>query len=71
MHDSRRGVRRSLVLSIATGAVVAAAVLILQRGEGIFVAVMFGSLAYSSYATLKAYDANVGWGGGYGGDRDW
>jgi stage IV sporulation protein FB len=69
MHDSRKGVRRSLVLSIGTAAVVAAAVLILEGREGIFMAVMFGSLAYSSYATLKAYDANVGY-GGYG-DRDW
>jgi stage IV sporulation protein FB len=71
MHDSRKGVRRSLVLSIGTAAVVAAGVLLLEGREGIFMAVMFGSLAYSSYATLKAYDANVGYGGGYGGDRDW
>ncbi|MEX2186680.1 MAG: site-2 protease family protein [Pirellulales bacterium] len=74
MADSRRGVRRSLVLSIATGAVVAVGVLILQRGEQLLLALMFGSLAYSSFQTLKAYDASAGYGGfggGRGDDRDW
>lgn len=78
MADSRRGVRRSLVLSIATGAVVAVGALIWRGGEDLFLAVMFGMLAYSSYRTLKAYDASRGWegyGGGYGGgyddDRGW
>jgi Zn-dependent protease len=70
MADSRKGIRRSLVLSIGTGAVVAVGVLVLQRGEGIFLAVMFAMLAYSSFMTLKAYDGNAG-GGSYGGDRDW
>jgi Zn-dependent protease len=67
MADSRRGVRRSLVLSIATGAAVAVITLIWLRGDGLFPAVMFGMLAYSSFMTLKAYDASRGWDGGYGG----
>ncbi len=69
------GVPRSLRLSVAAGVVVA--VLALLRLESVwdklFVALMFGSLAYVSYATLQAYRS-----GGYGGeagygedDRPW
>jgi stage IV sporulation protein FB len=61
MHDSRRGVRRSLVLSIATGAIVAVLMLALLWGDGFFAAVMFAMLAYTSYMTLKAYDASRGY----------
>jgi Zn-dependent protease len=71
MHDSRQGVRRSLVLSMVTGAVVAVGVLVWRQGDGLFMALMFGSLAYSSYATLKAYDRSVGFGGEYDQERDW
>lgn len=71
MANSRHGVRRSLVLSVATGAVVAAATLIWRRGDGFFMAAMFGMLAYSSYRTLKAYDASRGYEAGYGDDRGW
>ncbi|RIK82131.1 MAG: hypothetical protein DCC68_07325 [Planctomycetota bacterium] len=71
MHDSRRGVRRSLVLSIATGAVVAAGVLVWRQGDGFFMAAMFALLAYSSYQTLKAYDQSRGWDDDYHSSRGW
>jgi stage IV sporulation protein FB len=71
MHDARRGVRRSLVLSIATGAVVAVFVLFWQRGQGFFMAAMFGMLAYTSYMTLKAYDASRGYDDDYHSGRGW
>lgn len=71
MHDSRRGVRRSLVLSIATGAVVAVGVLVWRQGDGFFMAAMFGMLAYSSYQTLKAYDQSRGWDDDYHSSRGW
>jgi Zn-dependent protease len=65
MADSRTGIKRSLQLSIATGVVAAVGVLIWLRGYGLFPAVMFGSLAYSSYAALRQYES---FGGGYGND---
>jgi Zn-dependent protease len=65
MVDSRTGIRRSLMLSIATGVVSAVGVLLWLRVDGIIPAVMFGSLAYSSYAALRQYNA---FGGGYGDD---
>lgn len=71
MQDSRRGVRRSLVLSIATGAVVAVLMLALLWGDGFFAAVMFAMLAYSSYMTLKAYDASRGYDDDYHSSRGW
>lgn len=71
MHDSRRGVRRSLVLSVATGAVVAVLVLVWKQGDGFFMAAMFGMLAYSSYQTLKAYDQSRGWDDDYHSSRGW
>jgi hypothetical protein len=46
-------------------------VLVWRQGDGLFMALMFGSLAYSSYATLKAYDRSVGFGGEYDQERDW
>lgn len=52
MVDSRTGVQRSLTLSIATGAGVAALALL---GGDFYVALMFGYLAYSSYTTLQHY----------------
>lgn len=56
------GVVKSLWLSVIAGGVVAALALVrLGFREGLFVAAMFGYLAYISYATLQAYR-----GGGYG-----
>lgn len=52
MVDSRTGIQRSLILSIATGAGVAVLGIL---GEQIFIALMFGYLAYSSYTTLQNY----------------
>jgi stage IV sporulation protein FB len=74
MHNPYDGVVKSLWLSIITGAAVA--VLGLVRfgltWNGVFIALLFGMLAYGSYATLQAYR-----GGGYGeyggssDDRGW
>lgn len=73
------GVVKSLWLSAIVGGVVAV-VAVLQLGfrDGFFVALMFGFLAYASYATLQAYRGGGygggGYGGGYGGpgdDRGW
>lgn len=55
------GVRRSLILSVATGIFVA--VLAVLRGQ-FFLGILFGMLAYSSYSTLQAYT-------GGGGSRPW
>ena len=52
------GIRHSLILSIVTG--IAVAVFALTSGDQ-FLAIMFGLLAYSSYATLQTY---LGRGGG-------
>lgn len=64
MVDPRTGIRRSLWLSVAAGVVLAVGMLAWRGFDGIFGALMFGSLAYSSYAALKQYD---NFGGGYGG----
>ena len=47
------GIRQSLILSIFTGAMLAAVGLLVWKS--IFVGLLFGYLAYSSYATLQAY----------------
>ncbi|MEX0711076.1 MAG: site-2 protease family protein [Pirellulales bacterium] len=62
-HD---GLRQSLVVSIAVAIFVAAAGLL--KYEEIFIAVMFGVLAYINYRLLQQVS-----GGGYGdyGDRGW
>jgi hypothetical protein len=58
------GVVKSLWLSAITGGVVAVVGLLrLGFRGGLFVALLFGFLAYASYATLQAYR-----GGGYGDD---
>jgi Zn-dependent protease len=57
------GIRNSLILSIvAAGGV---AVYALYRKD-VFLALMFGMLAYASYQTLQRYS-----GGGFGGGRPW
>ena len=65
LYSRRDGVQRSLMLSAIVGGVVAvlALVRLASAGEfftGLFIAAMFGYLAYISYATLQAYR-----GGGY------
>jgi Zn-dependent protease len=51
--NPRDGIRQSLILSIVAGAAIAALAL-LQWGE-LYIGILFGLLAYSSYATLQAY----------------
>jgi len=63
VSDPYNGVVRSLWLSVITGAVAAAAGLVLLGS--IFVAILFGSLAFSSYQALQQMS-----GGGHGG-RPW
>ncbi len=68
LRNPRQGVERSLQVSIGTGAVVAAAALLHfgWQGEwfsGLFLALMFGLLAYSSYRALQWYRQH-GFGGG-------
>jgi Zn-dependent protease len=67
------GVQRSLWLSAVVGGVMAVLALVgMDLRNGLFVAVMFGYLAYVSYDTLQKYR-----GGGYGDagygedDRPW
>ena len=55
-HD---GIRQSLILSIVTG--VAMAVIGLAALHDVFIAVMFGFLAYFSYAALQAYTGRGPW----------
>jgi Zn-dependent protease len=68
LRNPRQGLERSLQVSIGTGAVVAAAAL-LHFGwqglwfSGLFLGLMFGLLAYSSYRTLQWYRQH-GFGGG-------
>jgi Zn-dependent protease len=68
LYSRHDGVARSLLLSAIIGGIVAVLALVrLGVSNGLFPAVMFGYLAYISYATLQAYR-----GGGYGdyGERD-
>jgi stage IV sporulation protein FB len=74
MRFGTEGVVPSLKLSLATGIVAAVASLMWLGREGVFPAVLFGSLAYASYATLKqdgGFGGGYGGSGGYGGGRDW
>jgi Zn-dependent protease len=57
--NPRDGIRQSLVLSIVTG--VAVAVIGLAALRDPFIAVMFGLLAYFSYAALQAYSGRGPW----------
>lgn len=68
LRNPRQGLERSLQVSIGTGAVVAAAALLHfgRQGlwfSGLFLALMFGLLAYSSYRALQWYRQH-GFGGG-------
>lgn len=57
--NPRDGIRQSLILSIVTG--VAVAVIALVTLHDVFIAVMFGFLAYFSYAALQAYRGRGPW----------
>jgi Zn-dependent protease len=59
------GLRQSLMLSVGVGAGVA--LLALVNLHDVFIALMFGCLAYSSYTMLQ----QISGGGGYGGGRGW
>jgi Zn-dependent protease len=63
LANPREGIRFSLMLSVAAGAAVAAWGFMHQD---MFMGLMFGMLAYSSFAALQAY---FGRGGGFGGGR--
>ena len=75
MSNRYEGVPRSLMLSAIVGGVVAVlALLRLGFRDGFFITIMFGYLAYISYATLQAYRGGGygDYGGGYGSDdRGW
>jgi Zn-dependent protease len=62
------GVRQSLVLSILAGA--GLAIFGLARWGSVFMALLFGYLAYSSYVALQGYIGPGGFGGGFRG-RPW
>ncbi len=64
MKDPWQGITRSLWVSVFTGG--AMAVFGMLYWQSIFVALMFGSLAASSYMALQQMG-----GGGYGGGRPW
>ena len=66
--DPWEGTRRSLWLSVITGAVVA----VLGFASGRFIlALMFGSLAFSSWQMLQQIGGGGGFGGGFGGGGPW
>ena len=51
--DSREGIRRSLMLSVISAAALAAIGLLLW--QSLFVAILFGYMAYTSYTALQSY----------------
>ncbi len=57
--NPRQGIRQSLILSIIAAA--ALALIGLTQWKSLFVALLFGYLAYSSYATLQAYTGRRSW----------
>ena len=59
LRDASTGIARSLKLSLAAAALVA---LLAVLGNRLFLAIMFGYLAYSSYQTLQAYSNSRGYG---------
>ena len=61
LYSPREGIRNSLILSVAAGAGVT---LYAFMNHDFFLAILFGSLAFSSYQILQAYS---GRGGGFGG----
>ena len=65
IFNARNGIRYSLVLSVITGAGLAALGL---YGGQFFMAIMFGMLAFSSYQVLQQYS---GRGSGFGGGNPW
>ena len=84
-RSPRDGIERSLKLSAITGGVVAALAVfhffrLKDYSSGLFIGLMFGMLAFSSYRALQMIRAHGGfgeYGGGYGGrgheadDDDW
>jgi stage IV sporulation protein FB len=73
--DGFGGMQKSLWLSLITGAAIAVLGLLwYSQGErgGVFVMLLFGSLAYSSYSILQQLGGGGGgYGGGYGKGRPW
>ena len=56
-HDPRSGVRKSLTLSIGSAAFLAVFALL---NESVYMAFLFGYLAYASYTTLQSYSGQSG-----------
>jgi Zn-dependent protease len=56
MQNSATGIRRSLKLSFVTAILLAIAAIVRDQKHGMFMALMFGYLAYLSYQNLKAYN---------------
>jgi stage IV sporulation protein FB len=65
-ENPRRGLELSLQVSLATAGIVAVVGGIAWRS--LLTALLFGYLAYISYATLRAYRASGGFSGGYDDD---
>jgi stage IV sporulation protein FB len=66
LKDPWNGMVRSLWLSVIVGAFIAVLAVALLRQDGIFFALMFGSLAFMSWQILQSFTGRGG-GGGYGG----
>ena len=56
MQNSSNGIQRSLKLSIVTAILLAIGAIVRDQRHGMFMALMFGYLAYLSYQNLKAYN---------------
>ena len=55
------GIRQSLVLSVVSAVAVAAVALVVPEKPQFFLAIMFGFLAYFSYAALQSYRGGGRW----------
>lgn len=72
MRDGYQGEIKALWISVYTGAGMACVGIyqFFQNHYGLFIALLFGSLAYSSYMAIQQHRGG-GFGGGFGGGRPW
>jgi Zn-dependent protease len=68
VNNPRTGIQQSLWLSIFAAGGMAVASVVLLKGGGLFMALMFGSLAFGSFQILQQIS---GRGGGFGGGNPW
>jgi Zn-dependent protease len=68
VNNPRGGIQQSLWLSVFTAAGLAGASLYSLQADGLFMAIMFGSLAFGSWQMLQQIS---GRGGGFGGGNPW